>query len=396
MTLDFKKMLHAFFLGILLQLSAFAQPSMIGHQKRMQELFDSSGIVGMGAVLIVNQKVVWSGGWGWMNLEEKIPFTEHTIMNAGSIAKSFTAACIMKAVEDGLLNLDTDINHYLPFKITNPYHPDKIITLRHLLSHTSGITDRRSYYANTYVDNKDPDTDLETTIKNYFIKGAKDYDTSNFLNKAPGTFRDYCNLGFALAGYILEKRVSMSLPEYSRRNIFDKLGMKQSTWYLRDTDMKKHTRLYDRENGPLKQIPLYTCPTYPDGGLRTSPTQLAKFFIAMLNDGVYEGKRILSKQSVEQMIAKQHTPDNCPENVNLAKANSGLGWAYKDNATKMGHAGTDPGVKTEMLCDLNKEIGVILFTNTGLPIRELIKYHVGIFDELMAMGKTYQQTMRKK
>lgn len=357
----------------------------------MQELFDSSGIVGMGAVLIVDQKIVWSGGWGWMNREEKIPFTAHTLMNAGSIAKTFTTACIMKAVEDGLLNLDTDINTYLPFTLTNPFQPNKTITLRHLLSHTSGITDRRSYYINTYVENKDPDTDLETTVKNYFIKGGKDYDTSNFLNKTPGTFRDYSNMGFALAGYILEKRVSMSLPEYSKKNIFDKLGMTESGWYLKDIDLKKHTRLYDRENGPLKQIPLYSCPTYPDGGLRTSPAELSRFFVAMLNDGVYEGNRILRKSSIDQMIAKQHTPDNCPENVNLAKANSGLGWAYKDNATKMGHAGTDPGIKTEMLCDLNKEIGVVLFTNTGLPIRELIKYHVGIFDELMAMGKTYKK-----
>lgn len=386
----------SFLIGIVLQLSTFAQPSIIAHHKSIQELFDSSGIVGMGAVLIVDQKVVWSGGWGWMNLEEKIPFTEHTIMNAGSIAKTFTATCIMKAVENGLLNLDTDINQYLPFTITNPYQPDKKITLRHLLSHTSGITDRRPYYGNTYIDNKDPDIDLETSVKNYFIKDAKDYDSSNFLNKTPGTFRDYSNMGFALAGYILEKRVSMSLPEYSKRNIFDKLGMTESAWYLRDTDMKKHTRLYDRENGPLKQIPLYTFPTYPEGGLRTSPAELSRFFIAMLNDGVYEGISILSKSSIDQMITKQHTPENCPENVNLAKANSGLGWAYKDNATKMGHAGTDPGIKTEMLCDLDKEIAVVLFTNTGLPMRELIKYHFGIFDELMAMGKTYQQLARKK
>ena len=109
-----------------------------------------AGIMGVGAAVIVNRQVVWMKGYGFADWQRTRPFTPNTIMNVGSIAKPFTGVAMMRAVQEGKLSLDEDINRYLPFRVVNPHHPNEKITLRHLATHTSGITDRWEVYAGTY------------------------------------------------------------------------------------------------------------------------------------------------------------------------------------------------------------------------------------------------------
>ena len=111
---------------------------------------NEAGIVGLGAAIIVNKKVVWMKGYGFADKEHGVPFTPDTIMNIGSISKTFTGVALMRAVQEGKLSLDEDINTYLPFKVINPFFPNERITLRQLATHTSGITDRWSIYEGTY------------------------------------------------------------------------------------------------------------------------------------------------------------------------------------------------------------------------------------------------------
>jgi hypothetical protein len=131
----------------------------------------------------------------------------------------------------------------------------------------------------------------------------------------------------------------------------------------------------------VKPIPLYDLTTYPDAGVRTSVNDLSKFFICLLNVGKYQGTRILTKKSVEEMLKFQYTALNKPENANLEELNSGIFWANKRNLTRIGHGGADPGVKTVMLSDCSKEIGVKFFTNTSLNEDGTIKYRE-IYNEL--------------
>ena len=121
--------------------------------------------------------------------------------------------------------------------------------------------------------------------------------------------------------------------------------------------------------------------------MRTSVAELSKFFVALLNDGEYEGVRILDKQSVDEMLRFQYTDSNKPDNVNLSETNSGIFWATKFNVTRIGHGGSDPGVKTEMLADLSKDVGVILFTNTSLTDKQMRSY-VAVIDALWKYAVT--------
>ena len=350
---------------------------------------DEAGIMGLGAAVIVDEKVVWMKGFGFADQRRAVPFRPGTVMNIGSISKTFTGVALMRAVQERKLSLDADINTYLPFRVINPHLPDEKITLRHLATHTSGIADRESVYRAAYHYGDAPEP-LEEFLKGYFVPGAKDYSKDNFLNNKPGTHREYSNIGAGLAGYIIELAVGESLETYAKKRIFTPLRMNDTAWSLSAIDPAKHSTLYVAQKGLTIPIPHYELTTYPDGGVRTSVSDLSKLFIALLNDGEYEGTRILDKTSVAEMLRFQFTETNKPDNVELAEQNSGIFWRTKFNVTRIGHGGSDPGVQTEMLASLSKDIGVILFSNTSLSDEELRPFYA-IVNELFKHGEALKK-----
>ncbi|MGN8055377.1 serine hydrolase domain-containing protein [Pedobacter sp. 22163] len=354
--------------------------SLIG--KKMSE----SGIVGLGAAIIIDKKVVWKKGYGFSDRQAGEAFTTSTLMNIASVSKTVTGACIMKAVEQGKLSLDEDINNYLPFKIYNPYFPDEKITLRNLSTHTSGLTDRYPFYTDSlYFNGKDSPQALGDFLRNYFVAGGMYYSKENFLDHKPGTFREYSNIGAGLAGYIIELRTGLKLNEYSKKYLFGPLKMEDTGWFMSEINLKKHTKLYEKQGNEVREIPLYGCTTYPDGGVRTSVDNLSNFFICLLNDGKFKNRQVLEAKTVKEMLRFQFNDANKPENVKPQSLNSGIFWATKMGGTRIGHNGSDPGVRVFMLSDLNKEIAVILFVNTSLSEKEEDKFFE-IYEDLYKYG----------
>ncbi len=337
----------------------------------IEETMSKTGIVGIGAAIIIDKELAWTKGFGYADMETKKPFTPTTIMNIASISKLFTGVSIMKAVEQGKVILDEDINSYLPFKVINPNFPNVKITLRHLATHTSGLADRYPFYTDsTYFYGKDSPETLGDFMKNYFVAGGKHYSRENFLNHKAGTYREYSNVGAGLAGYIVELATGKKLNHYSKKHIFKPLKMSNTGWFFSEINLLNHSKLYDKQNDSIIQIDRYGATTYPDGGVRTSVSELARFFISLLNDGKYKKTEILKKEFIDELIRFQYNALNKPENVKLEELNQGIFWATKMNTTRMGHNGSDYGVRTFMLSDLSKEIGIILFFNTSLPIKK--------------------------
>lgn len=340
-----------------------------------------AGIMGIGAAIIVDNRLAWSKGYGWADKARQRPFTPDTVMNIGSISKTVTGMAMMRAVQDGKLSLDADINAYLPFKIRNQFYPNASITLRQLATHTASLTDRWAVYQNTYYYNGDEPEALADFLRGYFTPGGAHYAIENFLNHMPGTHREYSNIGAALAGYIVERAVGEPLNSYTRRHFFEPLLMQNSSWSLSEIGENRHATLYIAQNELTTPIPLYRSTTYPDGGLRTSVSDLSKLFIALLNGGSYNGTRILDEAMVAEMLRFQYTDGNKPANVDLKEDNAGLFWSTKFNVTRIGHGGTDPGLKTEMLASLDKDVGLVLFSNTSLS-GEAMRHYIAIFREL--------------
>lgn len=387
------KLLSIIAAGLALALPVHAQQAQETLDAYIAGQMEEGAIAGIGAAILVDGKVVWTNGYGYADEASKKPFTADTMMNVGSISKTVTGVAMMRLVQEGKLSLDADINTYLPFKVVHPRFPDEKITLRELATHTSGIADRWEVYKQVYHYGQAPGP-MGAFLESYFVPGGANYSTENFVEAKPGTYREYSNIGAALAGYIVELKSGEKLDAYTRRVIFEPLGMKNTGWMLADVDMSKHARLYVSQNGMTIPIPLYDETTYPDGGVRTSVADLSRLFAALLGGGEYEGVRILDKDTVDQMLRFHYTADNKPTNVELNEKNSGLFWQSKYNVTRMGHGGSDPGVQTDMLASLSKDIGVVMFSNTSLA-GEDTKAYVNIFQALWKRAEEIKAAAKK-
>lgn len=379
-----------------LQKAVCQSKALAGHPINIDSVIESrmklTGIVGIGTAIIIDKKIAWTKGYGYADKENKIPFTTSTIMNIASISKTFTGICLMKAVEEGKLSLDEDINAYLPFKVTNPNFPNEKITLRHLATHTSSLADRYPFYSDsTYFYGGSKPEPLGDFLKNYFLPGGKYYSKDNFLNSKPGSYRDYSNIAAGLAGYIIELRTGKKLNEYGKQHIFKPLKMSNSGWSLAEININDHAKLYEKHGDSVVRIQLYEGTTYPDGGVRTSVNELSTFFICLLNDGKFQNTRILKKQTIDEMLRFQFNGSSKPQNVDPGKLNSGIFWATKMGATRIGHNGSDPGVRTFMLADLSKEIAIVIFFNTSLSDEE-----EGKFFDIYGDFYKYAQTLKNR
>jgi CubicO group peptidase (beta-lactamase class C family) len=352
------------FIIVLVSVNSFAQSSSEDYKTDLfiGQKIKQSKIVGLAGLIIVDKKVVWSKGYGFSDVENKIPFLPTTIINIASISKTITGTCLMQVVESGKLNLDEDINKYLPFLVRNLHFPNDKITLRQLATHTSSIVDQEAYAKSYHFGGDSPDS-LGSFLKSYLVVDGLNYRKENFQNSKPGYNYEYSNMGAALAGYIIELATGEQLSHYSRHSLFEPLKMNSTGYFLSEINKDLHSRLYHVNDDTVSQIELYGLTTYPDGGVRTSVEDLAKFFIAMLS--IEDSTEVLNRKSIDEMMRPQFNEVKKPSNIKLNKENSGIFWSIERNGTWIGHDGGDPGVNTIMFYDLSKQVGVILFVNTS-------------------------------
>ena len=244
-------------------------------------------------------------------------------------------------------------------------------------------------YSRAYHFGRDASRPLGEFLSGYFVPGGADYADGNFLDVAPGTHREYSNIGAALAGHAVEHATGQPLDAYTREHFFKPLGMDHTRWFMADAPMDDHATLYVSE-GPMRlPIQPYGLQTWPDGGLRTSVDDLSKFFIALLQGGEYEGTRVLSRESAREMVRLQFTAASKPGNVDIAEKNSGLFWQTKFDHRFVGHGGGDPGLRTEMLATPALDTGVILFTNTSGE--DSVDAYVAILEALWAHAEALRE-----
>lgn len=341
----------------------------------LQELYDKSELAGFSTAIVNSKKTRYKKSFGYADIKRNKKYTNHTLQNIGSISKTFIALAVMKAVEQGKLDLDNDINTYLPFDVIHPYHPKKPITVRHLATHTSGIIDTEIYY-NSYVYETPSEVDasiypedyrpiielIKTNVKmdeSTFFKNTLStsgiwYSEDNFIENAPGEKYDYSNIAAALAAFVVENATGISYEEYTQKHIFNPLHMDATGWGFNDVNMLNHATLYYTKDF---KVPRYSLVTKADGGLLTNTSDFSKYLIEMIKG--YNGKgKLLSAASYKEMFSLQTKHDAIKE------AMGGIFWDIYDNGT-IGHDGGDPGIVTNCLFDPIKNKGYYFMTNTS-------------------------------
>ena len=363
--------------------------------------FHERGHINGFAVTIVNEdEVLYQAGIGYADIQTQKPYTENTVQNIASISKTFIGIALLKAQEMGKLNLDDPINDYLPYSVVNPHFPDEPITIRQLSTHTSSIVDTEVYDRESYVMNSrqhesaerkqtvpeefKPDTDglpMATFLQNYLDQDGAWYASENFLEKRPGTFFEYTNIGATLAAQVLEYATGEDYADFTTKHILTPLKMTSSGWSFDAIDFAQHSTMYADS---ITELPFYSLVTYPDGGMLTSGADFGLYLQELIRG--YAGKgTLLSQESYEAFYEKQMNDSQFEERD--------AEWTYNDEYDfgvfigfsaqgYVGHTGGDPGVSSFMFFDEEKKIGRFLMINTNLNNQEGVDEFFGIWEKL--------------
>lgn len=304
-------------------------------------------VPGLSAAVVKDGEVVLTAVAGLADTRRCRPVTPDTAFTWASVSKTVTAAALLQLYDQRRLGLDDDINDHLPFEVRIPACPGTAITPHHLLTHTSGIKDSK-VYSSLYVEGDSP-VPLGEFLEDYLAVGGRYYDRKrNFRSRRPGTVHEYSNIGAGVIGYLVEVLSGVPFEQYAADQIFAPLDMERTSFML--AGLERDAIALPNGTGPLQGFP-----TFPDGTLRSSPSNLAKFLIACMQGGTYGGQKILSRTTAAQMLTPQTRVDST----------QGLIWHTEKfgKKTLWGHAGDDPGISSNMFFHPASQIGVLLVAN---------------------------------
>ena len=329
----------------------------------LQDRMDSAGIPGMAVGVIRSGDLAYTGYFGYADIESERPVSSDTRFMIASVSKTVTSAALMLLESRGQIDIDRSISDYLPFEVSHPRQGERVITARMLLTHTSGIVDNWDVLDALYTiadGGGDSNVGLERLIRGYVLPGGEYYSaTANFASGAPGTIHSYSNIGFAMIGYLVEVVSGMPFDQFCENELFEPLGMTSTSWFLEGLDPLTIATPYAFDGDTPSPLPHYGYATYPDGQLRTTIEDYARFLQVFLRHEV----DVLSRSTVDEILRIQD------EDTHRWQA---IAWNYDETESflvnlhlphRPAHSGGDPGVATFTMIDPVTGGGFIVFTN---------------------------------
>lgn len=325
---------------------AAASPAQVPRdiEAKLDEAFkpwDKTDAPGGVVSISVKGKIVYQKGFGMANLESGVPITTETVFDVGSVSKQFTATCVMLLQDDGLVDIDKQASEYLPdYPVLRTYK----ITVRQLMSHTSGLRDYMALMAFKTGNFSFSDEDVVETLKG-----------QSSLNFPPGLAWDYSNSGFFFLKKIVEKVGGKSLAEFAKERIFEPLGMTH-TQFLDDPTKLIHGRAFgyvEAEDGFRAGLAMVAADGA--GGLWTTLADMHKWTENWKNNK-------LGKDA--GLFKKMQTPTKLASN---ADTTYGLGFfidEYK-GVRRVQHGGDFIGFHAQVNWFPEQDVVVATFSNDG-------------------------------
>ena len=319
-------------------------------------LMATENVPGAALALIKNGEMVLEKGYGFGDIATQAPVTTATLFNIGSISKSFTAVGIAQLVDQQQVDLDTPVIKYIPDFRLRDQQTQQTVTLRQLLSHSSGLP----------ADEQWPPQVPATR------EGIVDDVAPIPITTRPGTRFQYCSRCIVLAAYILERITGQSWEAYTRAHIFEPLGMTTASFGPQGLEAAVDRAQPYRHDPVSGDVPVpwrrlqYLEPLAPGGGIDANVDDMAHYALLQLGDGTISGHRLVSAE----MMAELHRPDiavgtDWPRNASFQNLHYALGWfTGKTNGVGlMFHNGANPGYRASIFLAPSSRAGVVILTN---------------------------------
>lgn len=308
---------------------------------------ESYKLPGLAIGIIKDNNVIYAKGFGVQSLNKQDSLTTKSIFHMASVSKPFTATAVMQLVESGEINLNESLVSYLPyFKMKDKRY--KNITIKQILSHTSGIADVEDY---------------EWSHPQYDENAAERYAKS-FLNDSldftPGENYNYSNAAYNILAEVIAKVSGLTFEQYLKKHIFDPAGMTNSTFYKPDVPENIATKPHVL--GPTFKVEESNIYPYnrihaPSSTLQSNVEDMMKWAKLYLNKGQIDGKQIFNTDTYNQLITPQ-VGIGGKDSICISWFSRSLG-KYK----KLEHNGGDDGYKTHFAFLPEKSIAIVVMTN---------------------------------
>jgi CubicO group peptidase (beta-lactamase class C family) len=316
-------------------------------EKAVEEGRQKRGIPGLSLVIVKDDRVIYMKGLGYRDFERKAPVTPDTLFAIGSSTKAFTSMLVAMGADEGKISLEDSPKKFLPyFKLQDP-ESDAKITVRDLLSHSSGLN-RTDLAWITGVLNR------EEVIR----VAAQAKPTAKLREKW-----QYQNVMYSAAGECIAKAENSTWEKLIRERIFKPLGMRGSNLNVADTmsspDYSKGYN-YDEETKETRELPMRDFPQVAAAGaINSNARDMAQWLRLMLGGGVFEGKRLVSEASFAELIK--------PQMKVAGNVHYGLGWMLREwHGHKVAeHGGNIDGFNAQVALMPDQRLGFVMLTNVS-------------------------------
>jgi len=348
-----------------------AQESKLAPEKRSQieaavsKFMASTHAPGLSVAIVEHGEYEWAQGFGFADLENSVPASEHTLFRLASISKSLTAVAAMQLFERGRLDLDAPVQKYCPSFPEKPWP----ISTRQVLGHLGGI---RHYKPDS------PDN-LEIGNTKHFddpIQAGLNFFKDDPLVAQPGTSFHYSTQGYTVVGCVIEGASGAKYVDFMHQNIFIPAQMSQTRMDDRFAIIPYRTRFYDKKDSSAVRNADFLDSSYkiPGGGWLSSAEDIAKFEVAILND------KLIRRATRDLMWTPLKPSDGSPNDYGL-----GWGWGKHDahDVAGVGHTGGQQGTSTAIVIAPEERAGVVVLINmedqdAGGLAREILNILSGV------------------
>jgi CubicO group peptidase (beta-lactamase class C family) len=330
-------------------------------------------VPGCAIAAVRDGNVVLARGWGQRDREAGLPVTQDTLFAIGSATKAFTATTVGALVDGGLLDWERPLRDYVPdLRLHDPVVTDRL-TILDLLSHRSGL----------------PRHDLAWLGHPEWSR-AEVMRRLRFLPLSRDLRQEfqYCNLGYLVAGHVVDVLSGIPWEDYLRSRLLTPLGMDRTNISAGDMGADPdHASAYERRAGIVKPVPVRPVTALaPAGAINSCAADMGRWLLAQLSGGQVDGKAVMSQDTA----TRQHTPHMLlPENRTFPASTRhayGLGWTigrYREHRLAE-HGGGIDGFLTECMLLPDDGIGVAVLTNTSSSaLAPIVAYRV--LDELLGL-----------